>query len=58
VDYFRSSVFFNWMGGDGYDRPVSLISLILSKTVKLQAFVEKHQKENLSLEGFILNKEQ
>jgi len=46
------------MGGDGYDRPVSLISLILSKTVKLQAFVEKHQKENLSLEGFILNKEQ
>lgn len=36
-------------------RPVSLISIILSETAKLYAFVEKHQKENLSLEGFILN---
>lgn len=38
------------------ERPVSLICIILSTTAKLHALCREAPKENLNMEGFILNK--
>lgn len=42
--------------GWGEERPLSPVSIILSKTAKPHALCREAPKENGSLEGFILNK--